>query len=225
MLVFDHAIRQAMDEGAVAFDCLRGREAYKYRWGAQDHPPFDGSSGIGVKRCRMMPNPVPLQHFIMALPVSIRQCRKDDLPALEWFGMFTAHRNIILAAYESQERGEAVMLVAEVKEFPIGQVWIDLTRKHEDATGILWAVRVLPPVQNLGLGTRLMAAAEHVLRNQGFTQAELVVEKDNPNAKRFYERQGYHVISSEQSEYTYTTPDGIQTHVSTDRWVLRKPLV
>lgn len=31
-----HAIEQAAQEGAVAFDFLRGREAYKYRWGALD---------------------------------------------------------------------------------------------------------------------------------------------------------------------------------------------
>jgi CelD/BcsL family acetyltransferase involved in cellulose biosynthesis len=35
-LVIDHAIREAIREGAVEFDFLRGREAYKYRWGATD---------------------------------------------------------------------------------------------------------------------------------------------------------------------------------------------
>lgn len=31
-----HAIEEAIGEGAVEFDFLRGREAYKYRWGARD---------------------------------------------------------------------------------------------------------------------------------------------------------------------------------------------
>ena len=171
-----------------------------------------------------MPHAGLLQHFVVPLPVSIRLCRRDDLPALEWFGMFTAHRNIILATYEAQERGEAVMLVADVQGFPIGQVWLDLARQPEDATGILWAVRVLPPLQNLGLGTRLMAAAEHVLRDHGCTQAELAVEKDNLHAKRFYEHQGYQVVGSEQGAYGYTTPDGVQVEDPTDRWILRKSL-
>jgi CelD/BcsL family acetyltransferase involved in cellulose biosynthesis len=35
-LVIDYAVRAAIDEGAAEFDFLRGREAYKYRWGAQD---------------------------------------------------------------------------------------------------------------------------------------------------------------------------------------------
>ena len=35
-LVIAHAIERAVGEGARAFDFLKGREAYKYRWGATD---------------------------------------------------------------------------------------------------------------------------------------------------------------------------------------------
>jgi CelD/BcsL family acetyltransferase involved in cellulose biosynthesis len=35
------AIETATEEGARAFDFLRGREAYKYRWGARDRPTFE----------------------------------------------------------------------------------------------------------------------------------------------------------------------------------------
>ncbi|HLP07896.1 MAG TPA: GNAT family N-acetyltransferase [Opitutaceae bacterium] len=35
-LVVDYAQRRARDEGAAVFDFLRGREPYKYRWGAHD---------------------------------------------------------------------------------------------------------------------------------------------------------------------------------------------
>jgi CelD/BcsL family acetyltransferase involved in cellulose biosynthesis len=37
-LLLGHAIEAAAREGAVAFDFLRGREAYKLRWGARDTP-------------------------------------------------------------------------------------------------------------------------------------------------------------------------------------------
>jgi CelD/BcsL family acetyltransferase involved in cellulose biosynthesis len=37
-LLIAHAIDQARQEGATAFDFLRGGEAYKYRWGAADQP-------------------------------------------------------------------------------------------------------------------------------------------------------------------------------------------
>ena len=35
-----HALRSAQREGACVFDFLRGRETYKYRWGAVDTPAF-----------------------------------------------------------------------------------------------------------------------------------------------------------------------------------------
>jgi len=35
-LVIDYAVRTAVAEGAAEFDFLRGRETYKYCWGAQD---------------------------------------------------------------------------------------------------------------------------------------------------------------------------------------------
>ena len=39
-LVIGHAIEQAAREEAREFDFLRGREAYKYRWGAQNRPSY-----------------------------------------------------------------------------------------------------------------------------------------------------------------------------------------
>jgi CelD/BcsL family acetyltransferase involved in cellulose biosynthesis len=39
-LLVAHAIEQARAEGATVFDFLRGREPYKYRWGAVDAPMF-----------------------------------------------------------------------------------------------------------------------------------------------------------------------------------------
>ncbi|MBV9999962.1 MAG: GNAT family N-acetyltransferase [Verrucomicrobia bacterium] len=34
------ALRAAVNEGAACFDFLRGKEAYKYRWGARDHQTY-----------------------------------------------------------------------------------------------------------------------------------------------------------------------------------------
>ena len=39
-LVVGRAIEQAVHEGAAEFDFLRGREAYKYAWGAADRPVY-----------------------------------------------------------------------------------------------------------------------------------------------------------------------------------------
>lgn len=39
-LLVEHAVREAIREGARTFDFLRGRESYKYAWGARDQPQF-----------------------------------------------------------------------------------------------------------------------------------------------------------------------------------------
>lgn len=39
-LLVAHAMNEARAEGAESFDFLRGREAYKYRWGARDVPMY-----------------------------------------------------------------------------------------------------------------------------------------------------------------------------------------
>lgn len=148
--------------------------------------------------------------FRVAMDVVIRRCRGEDLAALEWFGLFP--RQVIESTFESVQRGQAIMLVVEVNRTPSGQLWIDLTRKELDSTGFLWAIRVFPCLQNLGIGTRLVGAAEQILRDQGFRYAELTAEMDNLGAKRLYERLGYCVVG------------GAGNLNATGRWVLRKEL-
>ena len=71
--------------------------------------------------------------FYITLPVTIRICRESDLSNLEWFGSMTEYRQTISYAFERLQKGEIIMLVAEANRFPIGQVWIDLTKQRENA--------------------------------------------------------------------------------------------
>lgn len=41
-VIIAHAIDEAIGEGRCAFDFLRGREAYKYAWGAADELTYRG---------------------------------------------------------------------------------------------------------------------------------------------------------------------------------------
>jgi ribosomal protein S18 acetylase RimI-like enzyme len=127
-------------------------------------------------------------------------------------------------AFQRHQKGEVIMLVAEANRFPIGQVWIDLTRKRESAIGVLWAFRVMIPFQNLGIGARLIVSAEELLKAQGFRKSELGVEKDNPDARRLYERLGYQVIGENLEEWEYTPPGGTIVHVNSDEWIMHKSL-
>lgn len=171
---------------------------------------------------------VTFDTFSVCLDVIIRPCRARDLPALEWFGLFESHRGLIRAVFERQREGEAMMLVVEANGEPSGQLWIDLSRRRRDATGVIWAVRVLPCLQRLGIGTRLMDTAEAILRRDGFERSEVTVELDNEGARRLYERLGYTVTGSILASHP---PGAVVTSDCEDsgepvtrQWVLQKEL-
>ncbi|WEX10410.1 GNAT family N-acetyltransferase [Chelativorans sp. AA-79] len=117
---------------------------------------------------------------------TVRPCRSSDLQALEWMGLYTPHRAIIRRAFEAQERGEALMLLAVSSGFPIAQVWVDFTRK--DNVAYFWAVRTFFPLQGAGIGSRMIRAAERAARRRGCRRAELETEDD---LTTFYERLGW----------------------------------
>jgi ribosomal protein S18 acetylase RimI-like enzyme len=164
----------------------------------------------------------PCERFALRLEVAIRPCTRADLPGLEWYGLFAAHRDIFRDAFARQERGENLMLLAVLNGFPIGQTWIDLARRRAESAGLLWAVRVYPFLQGHGVGTRLLVAAEEALRERGFEWAEIGVEKSNPGARRLYERQGFRVVGELREEFHFTRPDGERISEPLDEWVLRK---
>jgi len=171
-----------------------------------------------------MTTPPTLERFVTRIEVSLRLAHEEDLPWLEWFGWFTRHRAIIRDAYERHRRGENVMLLAIAADFPIGQVWIDLGRKRHEGGALLWAVRVLPGFQRAGIGERLVRRAEALAAERGATRVELGVEKDNPGARRFYERLGYAVAGEVHEHYECVTPDGREEHTDMDEWVMHKRL-
>ena len=98
--------------------------------------------------------------FSIALDLKIRQCAREDLPQLEWLGLYTEHRQLIEDAFRRQQAGEVMMLVADLDGFPVGQAWLDLSDRAAESVGVIWAVRVFPLLRNHGIGTRLMIAAK-----------------------------------------------------------------
>ena len=133
-----------------------------------------------------------LDRFTVSLDVGIRTCRDDDLPTLEWFGMYGAEHDFFREMYERHLRGEMVMLIAQANGVASGQAWIDLPSADEPSAYI-WSVRVFPALQRLGIGTRLIKAAEQIIQRRGATMAAISAERDNSRALRFYQRLGYAV--------------------------------
>ena len=149
-----------------------------------------------------------LDRIKLRLTACIRRAHEGDLAPLEWCGMFTPHREIIRETWEATRRGEAEMLVAVANRFPIGQTWIDFSRYAAERIGLLWAVRVLPGLHRLGIGTRLLEAAERLVREREWGEVEVQVEPANTSAQRLYERRGYRVHDSIHEKLVYTRPDG-----------------
>lgn len=61
---------------------------------------------------------------------------------------------------------------------------------------------VLPEFQGRGIGSALMANAEEKARQAGVEKCSLIVDIENPSARRLYERCGYRVVFSK----TYPGP-------------------
>ena len=158
------------------------------------------------------------------VPISIRPVRAEDLPALEWHGLYTPMRAVIQATFRAQQSGDAAMLVADANGFPAGQAWIDFARKAHLGLATLWALRVFPAFQRGGLGTLLMQAAERTVLAQGVAEAELGVDRDNAGVLRFYRRLGYATVGTERGTFAYRTPEDRLVEVSVDQWLLRKRL-
>ena len=160
----------------------------------------------------------------LTVELVIRPCHRRDLEPLEWFGAYTAHRAFVAAQFARHLRGENVMLVATHRDFPVGQVWIDLVKRSAERTATLWALRVLEPFQGLGVGRTLLAAAEARAADAGCVAVEIGVEKHLRFVRGFYERLGFTPIGEEVSEEVYAAPDGPVSRYVFDQWVLRKPL-
>ena len=143
---------------------------------------------------------------------------------LEWFGWFTPHRRILEEAFARHQRGENVMLLAIAGDFPVGQIFVDLTRKADESVALLWAFRVLPGFQGAGIGGSLLTLAESVAASHGHGQSEVGVALHNADARRLYERRGYRPHDMIRESVRYRTPEGSARVMRLHELVLRKPL-
>jgi ribosomal protein S18 acetylase RimI-like enzyme len=163
--------------------------------------------------------------------VKIRQAEKWDLKALEWEGAYKRFRRIYADVFRRAQYGEALMWVADLPGSGlIGQAFVQLNSDHrpELANGktraYVHAFRVRPRYQNAGLGTRLMQYVESDLIARDYLAVILAVAKDNPNARRLYERLGYEVIAPDSGRWSYRDDRGVLRHVVEPGWRMRKNL-
>lgn len=161
-------------------------------------------------------------HATASIRFAIRSCREEDLPALEWMGLFSAHRNVIHKAFHAQKRGEALLLLAVTAGFPIGQVWLDMKAKKDEGTAVFWAVRTFFPLQGAGIGRCLMTSAESFASTQGFAKGELAVEQSDRRAIAFYQRLGWTTVRSISLEHGSSSEPS--SREKCDHWLMSKQL-
>lgn len=177
----------------------------------------------------MVANPLPLDVVPLQLEAVIRPVTAEDLPRLEWFGRYWRYRDIFQRTYEEQLRGRRLMLVADVNDFPVGQVFVQFdSAEARFADGrqraYLYSLRVLEPFQRQGLGTLLIRAGEEAMLARSYSWSSIAVAKDNPGARRLYERLGYRVFDDDPGSWSYMDPAGRQHRVNEPAWVMHKQL-
>ena len=105
--------------------------------------------------------------------------------------------------YEYFGRGAADhCLVAEADGHVVGAVWTRIMDDygHVDDETPSFAISLIPEYRGKGIGTRLMRNMLNLLKEQGFKQASLAVQKAN-YAVRMYKKVGFEIIDENDEEY------------------------
>lgn len=168
------------------------------------------------------------RHTVTA-EVVIRPARSADLPLLEWSGEFWHYREKFRTAYADQLAGRRLLLVADLNGYPVGRVAIVFSGGNPlyangHSRAYLYSLQVMPFLQGLGIGTRLLDSAEDVLRARGFRHAIIAAALDNQGAQRLYRKRGYVRYAEDPGRWSYTDPDGVVHQVEEPCWLMRKRL-
>lgn len=163
------------------------------------------------------------------LEITLRLARRSDLPKLEWYGQYTHFRNLFRRTFQEQEEHRRLMLIADCNDFPIGHVFIQLNSgEFHIADGrrraYLYSLRVMEMFRGRGIGTRLLEEAERRVSELGYSWTTIATAKDNPAARRLYERNGYRVFGDDEGNWSYVDHEGRICHVHEPCWVLEKRL-
>ena len=93
-------------------------------------------------------------------------------------------------------------IVAEVDGKVVGAVWTRIMNDygHVDDQTPSFAISLLKEFRNQGIGTELMRRMLQLLKNQGYKQASLAVQKAN-YAVRMYKKVGFEIVDENTEEF------------------------
>ena len=149
--------------------------------------------------------------------VLIRRLRDDEADVLRDFiyeaifipeGVTPPPRDIIdqpeLRVYTDDfgSRKGDLCLVAETNDKIVGAAWTRIMNDygHVDDETPSFAISLYKECRGKGIGTSLMRGMLDLLRNEGYKQASLAVQKVN-YAVKMYEKVGFEIVAENEEEY------------------------
>ena len=148
---------------------------------------------------------------------TIRKISKEEYGLLEDFlyeaifvpeGMVIPPKTIInqpeLQVYISGfgQKKDDIGLLAEVGKKVVGAVWVRIMNDygHIDDDTPSFAISLYKEYRGLGIGTALMKEMLCILKDRGYKQASLAVQKAN-YAVRMYLKTGFEIVDENEEEY------------------------
>lgn len=146
----------------------------------------------------------------------IRELKKCEIKLLDTFlyeaifipeGVPEPSKNIInhpdLQIYISDfGKKDDICYVAEVEGNVVGAVWTRIINDYghiDDETSSL-SISILKEYRSLGIGTKLMKQIIIALKEKGYKQVSLSVQKVN-NAVRMYKKVGFEIVHENEEDY------------------------
>lgn len=147
----------------------------------------------------------------------IRKISEEEYRLLEDFlyeaifvpeGMSVPSKSIInqpeLQVYISDfgKKKDDMGLLAEVGQKVVGAVWVRIMNDygHIDDDTPSFAISLYEEYRGLGIGTALMKEMLCILKNRGYKQASLAVQKAN-YAVKIYQKTGFEIVDEKEEEY------------------------
>ena len=148
---------------------------------------------------------------------TIREIKETEYPLLEDFlyeaifipeGVAAPPKSIInapelqvyIANFGTQIHDKA--LVVEIDNTVVGAVWVRIMNDygHIDDKTPSFAISLYKEYRGLGIGTEMMRKMLVTLKNCGYEQASLAVQKSN-YAVKMYRRVGFEIVGKNEEEY------------------------
>ena len=100
------------------------------------------------------------------------------------------------------KKKDDIGLIAEVDKRAVGAVWVRIMNDygHIDNDTPSFAISLYKDYRGLGIGTNLMKEMVRILKDRGYKQASLAVQKAN-YAVRMYQKTGFEIVDENEEEY------------------------